>query len=112
MIQEGEFTYLNDTITYPAEALVWKKSTAEMTLRHLEKLSELLDSEVQWNLDNVKSLIWEYAEEQGKGDVLWPMRYALSGREKSPDPITLAVIIGKEKTLERIRNATQLVSTL
>ncbi|MBP6926044.1 MAG: glutamate--tRNA ligase [Candidatus Pacebacteria bacterium] len=112
MIQEGEFTYLNDNITYPAEALVWKKSTAETTLRHLEKLAELLNTEVQWDMDNVKSLIWEYAEEQGKGDVLWPMRYALSGREKSPDPITLAVILGKEKTLERIHNAAQLLTAL
>ncbi len=53
-------------------------------------------------MDNVKSSIWDYAEEQGKGDVLWPMRYALSGKDRSPDPFTLAFILGKEKTLERI----------
>ncbi|MCX6712608.1 MAG: hypothetical protein NTY66_00155 [Candidatus Vogelbacteria bacterium] len=33
------------------------------------------------------------------------MRIALSGREKSPDPFTLAAIFGKEETLKRLANA-------
>jgi len=37
--------------------------------------------------------------------VLWPLRYSLSGREKSPDPFMIASIIGKSKTLARIENA-------
>ena len=44
----------------------------------------------------------QYEEEKGKGDVLWPLRVALSGREKSPDPFTLAAILGEEETLARI----------
>lgn len=40
-----------------------------------------------------------------KGSVLWPFRFALSGQEKSPDPLTLASVLGKEETLKRVVNA-------
>ena len=49
------------------------------------------------------------AEEQkgkgGRGAVLWPLRYALSGQERSPDPFTLVSILGIEEAISRIRNA-------
>ena len=54
---------------------------------------------------NIKKAIWSYAEEKGKGSVLWPMRYALSGRDKSPDPFQLAEVLGKEETISRLNNA-------
>jgi hypothetical protein len=41
----------------------------------------------------------------GRGEVLWPLRVALSGLEKSPDPFTIAYIIGQEESLIRINNA-------
>ena len=47
----------------------------------------------------------EGAEEVGKGELLWPLRVALSGRERSPDPFTIAFIIGRVETLDRIRLA-------
>ncbi len=47
-------------------------------------------------------------EEKGKGGrgaVLWPLRYALSGQERSPDPFTLTALLGIEETVSRIRAA-------
>lgn len=41
----------------------------------------------------------------GRGAVLWPLRYALSGQERSPDPFTLISIIGPEEAISRIRTA-------
>jgi len=61
--------------------------------------------EKQWNIESVKDAIWPYAEEQGRGNVLWPLRYALSGKDKSPGPFDLAHILGKEITLKRIEIA-------
>ena len=55
--------------------------------------------------DSVKNLIFDYATEQGRGNVLWPLRVALSGKDKSPDPFTLCSILGKTETLSRISNA-------
>ena len=52
--------------------------------------------------DAAKGALWEYASAEGRGAVLWPMRYALSGKKKSPDPFTLAGILGREETLARL----------
>jgi glutamyl/glutaminyl-tRNA synthetase len=39
------------------------------------------------------------------GQVLWPLRVALSGLEKSPNFATLMVFLGKEETLKRLDTA-------
>lgn len=41
----------------------------------------------------------------GRGAVLWPLRYALSGLERSPDPFTLISIVGPKEAISRIENA-------
>lgn len=41
----------------------------------------------------------------GRGAVLWPLRYALSGQERSPDPFTLISILGVEETISRMKKA-------
>ncbi len=41
----------------------------------------------------------------GRGAVLWPLRYALSGQERSPDPFSLVSILGKDEAISRIQNA-------
>jgi hypothetical protein len=51
-----------------------------------------------------------YADKEGRKEVLWPMRYALSGRDKSPDPFFLAYILGKDETIRRIQSAIALLS--
>jgi Anticodon binding domain len=43
---------------------------------------------------------------ESRGEILHPVRYALSGLEKSPDPFIIASIIGKNETLSRLQNAT------
>ena len=66
---------------------------------------ELLDQADFSTAESIKNTLWQYAEEVGKGEVLWPLRIALSGKKQSPDPFTLAFILGREKTLERIQKA-------
>ena len=41
----------------------------------------------------------------GRGAVLWPLRYSLSGQERSPDPFTLISILGIEESVSRIQKA-------
>lgn len=41
----------------------------------------------------------------GRGTVLWPLRYALSGQERSPDPFTLIAILGSGEAVSRVRKA-------
>ncbi|MDO8565025.1 MAG: glutamate--tRNA ligase family protein [bacterium] len=74
----------------------WKKETPENTLKHLEEAAKIIEH---------GGNLMEYAEKVGKGNVLWPVRYALTGAEASPDPFTILEILGKEKSLKRIQNA-------
>jgi glutamyl/glutaminyl-tRNA synthetase len=36
---------------------------------------------------------------------LWPLRVALSGKDKSPGPFEIIEVIDKEETLERLKIA-------
>jgi len=104
----GEFSFLEDTITHdPTLLLKGAKVDAPIAKQHLEKALELLEalSPANFTAEGTKEAIFPYATEQGRSGVLWPMRVALSGKEKSPDPFTLCALLGKEKTLARIAQA-------
>lgn len=107
MIAEGELDYYFAHPQYlNPEKIIWKKSNAEYAITHLEKLTQMIESYTgNWNKEDLRSHIFPYAEEVGKGDVLWPLRFTLSGRDKSPDPFTLLEIMGREDSLSRIHNA-------
>lgn len=70
----------------------------------MSKVKELLGvvQEKGFTVENIKDAIWTYAEEKGRGNVLWPLRVALTGQEKSPDPFVSAYILGMEESLRRI----------
>jgi len=106
MDEDGEWLYFAVTPSYEPAKLIPKGQDATGTQRRLAELFQCLSGlpDDAWSADAVKDAVWEFAEKEGKGAVLWPMRVALSGREKSPDPFTIAGIIGKDATLERIRN--------
>ncbi len=104
MVAAGEIEYyFQKPSDFPIHNIIWKKSDATTTLKHLknalEKISTLPD---QFSEETAKKALWAYAEEHGKGDVLWPIRYSLSGKDRSPDPFSLMAILGKKETMERI----------
>jgi glutamyl-tRNA synthetase len=101
----GEFDYFFVEPKVDEKILVWKDSTLEQAKVHLKEIHNKLENldEKDWNYDSIKNAVWDYAEKEGRGAVLWPFRVALSGREKSPDPFELASILGKETTLRRLR---------
>lgn len=105
MKASGELSFVTEKPSYDPAKLIWKESEAKQTAAHLLKIKELLAPIQDFTLENVKAAIWQYAEEQGRGAVLWPLRFALSGKDKSPDPFTLAGILGKEEVSERITSA-------
>ena len=70
----------------------------EMILPHLE----IADYS---SLDALKPSLLTAIANAGKknGQVLWPLRVALSGEEFSPGAFELAYILGKEKTIQRVQ---------
>jgi glutamyl-tRNA synthetase len=113
MAGAGELGFYFSTPEYDASLLSWKGDAIENSKKHLEWVKEKLSSSSENDFDNAdttKSLVFDYATEQGRGNVLWPLRVALSGREKSPDPFTLLYVFGKEESLKRIDNALSKIS--
>jgi len=41
--------------------------------------------------------------------LLWPLRVALTGKKTSAGPFEIAEILGKEKTLKRIKEAINII---
>jgi glutamyl-tRNA synthetase len=114
-IQAGEYDYFFKDPAPDAKRIPDKKSLPEEARTHLEAtrktLSSLSDADFG-NMETVKASVWEYATAQGRGKVLWPLRYALTGAERSPDPFMVAHVIGKEATLRRIDTAVHLLGAL
>jgi glutamyl-tRNA synthetase len=109
---DGEFSFAINTPEYPKEKLLFKPtSVAEKTKEYLAQAVEILNTIPEeslvndWSADSIKAALWDYATSVGRGEVLWPMRYALSGKDKSPDPFTIANLLGREETVTRINKA-------
>jgi glutamyl-tRNA synthetase len=106
MAHSGEYDFAFITPEVPASMLKWKNDQSEKdALPRLEKAQELLKNADFSSAESIKASLWPYAEEIGRGELLWPLRISLTGKEKSPDPFICAFIIGKEESLLRIKNA-------
>jgi len=96
-------------LAYAAEMLVWKKSTKEATKENLQQIIGLFEKVPadEWTKHTTKEVVMNYLErkELKKGDYLWPLRVALTGREASPGPFEVAEVLGREESLKRIRAA-------
>jgi glutamyl-tRNA synthetase len=61
-----------------------------------------LKSEENWTVENLKNLIFDWAGEYGRGNVMHPLRVSLSLLDKSPDPFTIMSVLGREESLRRL----------
>lgn len=111
---KGELSCLFNEPTLDRAQLVIKelKDRPNLTKSALESLLESLKSLPEGvSPEAVKNTLMPLADAEeargkgGRGAVLWPLRYALSGALRSPDPFTLISILGSTETLSRIRKA-------
>jgi glutamyl-tRNA synthetase len=102
---EYDFAFAAPT-EYETTLLQWKNDdSVELAKPRLEKAISLLTDADFSSPDTIKAALWPYAEEVGKGEIFWPLRIALSGKAQSPDPFTIAYIIGSAETIARIKTA-------
>ena len=108
MAEAGELGFFFEAPKLLKESLIFKGSTDTETKAHLSKVIAILEAieESEWDISMIKDRVMAYADTLPKrGPALHPTRYGLSGREQSPDPFTIASIIGKEETLSRLQHA-------
>jgi len=99
--------FLFEKIKYPVELLIWKDSTHEEIKNNLDQVIKIITDidEQNWTVENLEKQIMPEAEKVGRGNMLWPMRVALTGTKKSPSPFEVAWVLGKKITLTRLENA-------
>ncbi|MBI4088775.1 glutamate--tRNA ligase [Candidatus Kaiserbacteria bacterium] len=110
----GELSFLFSEPTLVRDQLLAKEPPGRpgMTKMALQSLSEAIKAlpedvssekvkETLIPLANVE----EAKEKGGRGAVLWPLRYALSGQEHSPDPFTVISILGPQESVSLLRKA-------
>lgn len=98
---------------YETTLLVWKKSTPEDAKDKLSALSKTFENlnEKDFTKETIEEKTKEFIQQNGfdNGSVLWPLRTALTGLEKSPGPFevvaTLALGLGKGEVINRIDTA-------
>jgi glutamyl/glutaminyl-tRNA synthetase len=102
MLLKERSSYIFSLPDYASEMLVFKKSTKEATTKGLAVAIKALTevNVTRWvSVEQLETLLKEVATTEGLsfGDVLWPVRVALSGVEQSPSPAELAWILGREE---------------
>mgnify|MGYP001613413567 CR=1 FL=1 len=103
--------FFKENLDYDKELLKWKDIKEEEVKDVLNKLEDILSeiNENNWTKENLENVLLLEAERIGdRGKILWPLRVALTGKEASAGPFEIAEILGKEKTLKRIKTAKNL----
>jgi len=100
-------SFLFDLPEYPPELLIWKETKSSDILENLKTVLNVLTEE-----RNYKEAIMALADKLGRGEVLWPLRVALSGQEASPGPFEIIEVIGKEESARRINIAIDKIKIL
>jgi len=104
----GELDFFFKQPEYKKEKLIYKnispekiKNNLELAIKGLEKITE-----ENFTKENIKNALITPAEKmESRGELLHPVRFALSGLDKSPDPFIIAEILGKNETLSRLQKA-------
>lgn len=119
-ILEGELAFLFAPPALDRDALLRKEPSerAGLTTRSLAELLSLIKELPETvSAEAVKERLMPFADaaeaagKGGRGAVLWPLRYALSGAERSPDPFSLVMILGSAESARRIEAALRVLGS-
>ncbi len=99
---------------YPRELLIWPRKGDYKSLQakikdNLQFLMNVIQDipETDFDIDPLEVKLMPQTESRGRGELLWPLRASLSGREASPGPFEIMSVLGKKESVERINKAIQ-----
>ena len=106
----GQIDFLENVPEYANDLYINKKMKTDVDIakQTLAYALEALEKTNEWTNDNLFAVLKGVAEEKGikNGQIMYPVRIALSGKETTPGGATeLAVILGKDESLKRLGDA-------
>ncbi|MFA5791609.1 MAG: glutamate--tRNA ligase [Candidatus Paceibacterota bacterium] len=108
MVARGELDFFFKMPEYDKGKLLYKNTSSEKISDNLKQAIKVLETlnEKDFYQENIKTLLITLADKlASRGELLHPVRFALSGLLKSPDPFTIIEILGKNETLSRLQKA-------
>ena len=107
-----QFDFVIQLPSFEKDLLRWKgkggfKEIKKRLVTVLEILSET--DKKEFSKETTERLIMPYAQKEGRGEVLWPLRVALSGKAASPSPFEIMDILGQEETILRIQKMIEIL---
>ncbi|NOU36761.1 MAG: glutamate--tRNA ligase [Kiritimatiellaceae bacterium] len=96
--------FFTDDFAYDDKA-VEKKLAKPEVFQTLEKIAGILQGLELFDAETVNKALHDFVEQGGLkfGDVMPPLRIAVSGQQSGPDLAPVLAILGKDATLSRIR---------
>ncbi|NFG26227.1 glutamate--tRNA ligase [Clostridium botulinum] len=111
-----QIDFLEELPEYSTDLYVHKKmkSTVESSLENLEKVLPIIEEidESNWNKDYIHEKVFELIKslEIKNGQMLWPIRTALSGKSFTPGgAFELAILLGKKESISRLKKGIELL---
>lgn len=101
---QGYFFFTAPTSYDPKNAKkAWKNDTADL----MQELISVIEEENDFTAENLQDRVkgWITSKEIGFGKVMQPFRLALVGAMQGPDLFEISASIGKEETINRIKQA-------
>jgi nondiscriminating glutamyl-tRNA synthetase len=112
-IRELTDFFFKEKLDYEKGLLRWREMDNEELLKVIDNLEKNL-SEVKpgdWTKEKLEKILMAEAQKmKDRGVLLWPLRVALTGKKASADPFEIAEILGKEKTIKRLRQAREIIN--
>ncbi len=93
------------------DILIEKNSSKSQTKLALEQGYQYLEKEDDFGRDSLEQLLRAVATKNHlqAGEILWPIRVALTGKKASPGTFEVLSALGKEESLKRIKKAIDLL---
>lgn len=106
---DWESDYSNVSLTFKKKIEEQTPDIKKSTQGILQELTETISKipADQFTADTLQKIIMNWIDEnqKGRGEYLWPLRVALTGREHSPAPFNVAAVIGRGDTIARLLQA-------
>lgn len=98
--------FLKNDLNYEKELLKWKEMSDAELINSLKRSFDIISNIKDFNKDSLEKELMEEANKiENRGNLLWPLRAALTGKKNSAGPMEIASVLGKEKTLKRLEEA-------
>ncbi len=106
--------YYTEPKEYDPTLIPAKKQSTQEAVEALTMAVKALQDTSDWSHDGLDRTLRALAERQGMkpGNLLWPIRVALTGLPASPGTFEVLEVLGKETSLKRINHALELLSKI